>query len=677
MKIGIGIDTGGTCTDAVAMDLETGTLLAKGKTLTTREDLAVGIGKALDMLPPETVRQACIVALSTTLATNACIEDKGCRAKLVLFGLTEENLRRLHADENYNLRGDSVLCVDTRGSADGLRIDEPDWEKLYREHGPWLRDSDALSAVELYADDTGAPCEKKFKRLAEEKAGRKCVIASELTTGVNVLARGATALLNARLFPVVEEFVAAATADFRARGCTAPIMVVRSDGTLMSTELTRSRPVETILSGPTASVLAGKGFSEDRDYIILDMGGTSTDVSVVTGGRPDTADDGVRIGRWATSVRGIRVSPYNLGGDSAVRLVQGRPRLSPRRVRSLCSAAVQWPEIKTRLAALLETEHYNRFPLHEFFYLVREPEDMSRYDEDEQKLIRHLRKGPCILERLGAEADIEIYHLDSERLEAEGVIMRCGLTPTDFMHIRGDYLEYDREASVLAARYMLQAMHRPDTEEEAVAFAGEIYDLVEGKMFENLMYIALERQYPAQFGGGADPQTAFLIRQAWDSRADGGPRLLQQAFGTKYTLIGIGAPTHLFLPAVAEALGTKCILPENAEVANAIGALKAEMTAQVRVHISQRYNNMVGRSFYIVHAPAGSRRVESEEEAIAFARQAGEAAALAEARARGAAGEIRTRSRVEYMRATDKWGTEVGVGCTVVAEAEGHSSLQQ
>ena len=68
MRIGIGIDTGGTYTDAVAYDFDSEKLLAKGKSLTTREDLSLGIGRALDMLPPETIRDASLISLSTTLA---------------------------------------------------------------------------------------------------------------------------------------------------------------------------------------------------------------------------------------------------------------------------------------------------------------------------------------------------------------------------------------------------------------------------------------------------------------------------------------------------------------------------------------------------------------------------------------------------------------------------------
>ncbi|MBQ2311484.1 MAG: hydantoinase/oxoprolinase family protein, partial [Firmicutes bacterium] len=296
MRIGIGIDTGGTCTDAVAMDLDSRKVLAKGKTETTREDLSIGIAKALDMLPIELVQQAEQVALSTTLATNACIEGKGCRAKLVIFGIHDEYLRRIHAPENYNLKPEYVLCVDTNSSADGLMIDEPDWDELFKEHGKWLTDSDALCAVELWSDDIGAPCEKKFKVLAEEKTGRRCITANELTEGINIFARGATALLNARLLPVVSEFLAAAEKAFRERGCKADIRIVRSDGCIMSDEYSLIRPVDTVLSGPAASVLAGKAMTDSENYIIVDMGGTSTDISVVSSGKPVRDENGIRIG---------------------------------------------------------------------------------------------------------------------------------------------------------------------------------------------------------------------------------------------------------------------------------------------------------------------------------------------------------------------------------------------
>lgn len=666
MKIGIGIDTGGTCTDAVAYDFESGTLLAKGKALTTRENLSVGIGQALDMLPQEFIREAALISLSTTLATNACVENKGCRAKLLIFGLTDELIRRFNSEAVYGFKYENVRCVDTHGSADGLIIDEPDWDAVIAELGDWLADADALSAAELYAITNGAPCEKRAKELAEKLYGIPLVCASELTSEINVLARGATALLNARLLPIVREFIGAALSDFAARRCKAPVMVVRSDGSLMSAKLSLARPVETILSGPAASVLAGRGFTDKPDYLIIDMGGTTTDVSVVRDNRPVMAAGGISIGGWQTHVKGVFVDTFALGGDSAVRLADEKPRLFPRRVMPLCATARRWPEIKPMLLELLSQNRKSQFPLHEFFYLVREPQDPKRYDQDERALIEALRQGPRMLGGLTGEADINLYHLDSERLEAEGVVMRCGLTPTDFMHIMGDYCAYDAEASELAARVLLKRLGRKDTPRELKALAGSVYSLVEEKLYVNLLRILLRQQYPAQFERGLDAQTEFLLRQGWASREAGGSGLLRYGLKTRAALIGIGAPTHVFLPAVAKALGAECIIPENAEVANAVGALKADIDAVARVDISKSQLSS-GHIYYVVHAPEGSARYDSLDTAVAAAGAASREAAMKEARARGALGELTVSTTVDQHTTLSKWGTQVDLGCSVVS----------
>ena len=82
MKLVLGIDTGGTYTDAVLLDAGTGAVVASGKARTTRDDLSRGISDVMDSLPAGLLPQVGSLALSTTLATNACVEDKGGRAKL-------------------------------------------------------------------------------------------------------------------------------------------------------------------------------------------------------------------------------------------------------------------------------------------------------------------------------------------------------------------------------------------------------------------------------------------------------------------------------------------------------------------------------------------------------------------------------------------------------------------
>jgi len=666
MKIAIGIDTGGTCTDAVAYDYGAMRVLAKGKTLTTREDLSVGISKALDTLPQAYIRDAVLVSLSTTLATNACVEDKGARARLVIFGLTDEYLERIGAAEKYGLRHGSVRCVDTHSSADGSRIDEPDWDALFRELDPWLGEADCMAAAELYGASSGAPCEKKFKALLRERRGLSCVCAGELTDRIGVIPRGATALLNARLLPVIREFIDIALADIRRRGCCAPVMVVRSDGSLMSTDATLLKPVETILSGPSASILAGRAFTDEENYMVVDMGGTTTDVSMVRGGRTVNVEQGIRVGGWRTSVDGVFVDTFALGGDSTVRLEKGAVKVLARRAVPLCTAASRWPQVLPMLRDVLEKgSSSDRYQLHEFLVLLRDPADRSRYSRQELALTDLLRDGPVSVYSLMEEKGIGFYVLNTERLEAEGVVMRCGLTPTDFMHIRGDYTEFEREASLLAARFVLKNSGLPHGPEDAAALAEEACAAVGRKLYVNLVRILLSREYGRAFDGGLDAQVELLAQRAWDRRGREGIALAETAFRTDMVLLGMGAPAHVFLPEVAAALGTRCILPDHAEIGNAIGAVMAELIARASVSVTQWDE---GGVTYMVHTPEGSVKYADKTRAMLRAREAAAAGAVREALLRGAKGELHPTITQQGNSHNGRATEDLTYGGTVTAE---------
>ena len=666
MKLAIGIDTGGTCTDAVVYDYGENRVIAKGKTLTTREDLSVGIAKALDTLPQEYIRDAVLVSLSTTLATNACVENKGARAKLVIFGLTDELLERLGVEAQYGIRHDAVRCVDTHSSADGSFIDEPDWDALFREFDPWIADTDYMAAAELYGANTGAPCEKRFKALLQERHGLNCVCAGELTDRIDVIQRGATALLNARLLPVIREFIAIALADIRARGCTAPVMVVRSDGSLMNTDATMLKPVETILSGPSASILAGKAFTDEPNYMVVDMGGTTTDVSMVCAGRTVNADRGIRVGGWRTSVDGVFVDTFALGGDSTMRFEKGELKVLARRAIPLCTASARWPQVLPQLREVMKNGYASElYQFHEFFALMHDPADRSRYSAGELRLTDALRGGPLSVYSLKEEKKIGVSLRDTERLEAEGVVIRCGLTPTDFMHIRGDYTEFDREASLLAAEYLLRINGLPFAPEDAAALADEAYGAVGRKMYTNLVRILLCREHGKAFDAGLDAQTELLAARAWEARRREGFRMLEAPFRTDMVLLGMGAPAHVFLPEVAAALGTRCILPEHAEVGNAIGAVMAELIARASVNVTQWDE---GGVTYLVHTPEGSVKYRNVGDAIALAKKIASEQAVKEAYLRGAKGELTPAITLQGNTHNGRGADSLAYGGAVTAE---------
>ena len=667
MAYGIGIDTGGTYTDAVIYDFDTRAVLAKGKSPTTREDLSLGIGRALDTLPKDLLRRAEVVALSTTLATNACVEGKGGRARLVMMGTTRKTLEWVGADKKYGLDYDNVLCLDTHGTFDGTVVEHPDWEAVMAEHDAFFRQAEALGVVEVNAMHNGGVCETAARDALKRRYGVPLIMACELTGGLNVMERGATALLNARLLPVIGEFMQGVAKALEARGLGALRVVVRSDGSLMVEELARSRPVETILSGPAASVIGCRAMTDCENALIVDMGGTTTDISILRGGAPQMTG-GIRIGGWRTQIRGVFIDTFGLGGDTRVCIRDHALTLDTRRVEPLCAAASRWPQIRQGLQALLAQTRPHTRPLHEFLYLVHAPEKPERYTEAERRLIETLAPGP---QMIGGDA-LNVYHLDSERLEREGVVMRCGLTPTDIMHIRGDFTRFDAEASRLAARCFLRALPDMEDSPEGMAALGErVYGLVERRLFENIARVFVESTYPDICKGGLDGQMKALIAQKWARRGepeeDG---FFSMKLDAGATLVGIGAPIHLFLPEVAKALGARCIIPEHSAVANAVGAVAADVSATARVEIRSGFGPD-GRFAFTVHAADRVARFGEYEEAVAAAGEIAKALATEEARRRGAPGELRVEVTVDPHRGTDRYGTAVDLGTTVSASAGG------
>lgn len=661
MKYCVGIDTGGTYTDAVICDCDTGCVQAKGKSPTTKHDLALGIGRALDMLPRELLKQAEFAALSTTLATNACVENQGGRARLVLMGATRKTLEWIGADKKYGLNYDDVLCLDTKGSFDGSVVDHPDWNAVMAQNEDFLAGAEALAVAEMNAPRNGGVCETAARDALSAKYDVPIVLASELVGGLNMMERGATGLLNARLLPVVNRFMKAVKSAFEQRGIAAPRMIVRSDGSLMGESLAKLRPVETILSGPAASVMGSRALAKRENCLIVDMGGTTTDVSIVRGGEP-VMSGGIRIGGWRTQVKGVYIDTFGLGGDTRLYMEGGELKLDSRRVEPLCAAAAKWPEIRAQLETLLTESRPHTRPLHEFLYLVRTPEHPERYSPQELLMIFRLQNGP---QMIGGDA-LDIYGADSERLEREGIVMRCGLTPTDIMHIRGDYSAFDAEASRLAARYFLRSLPQYRDDAECMnALCDQVYDLVKRRLYENVLRVFVEATYPELCAGGVDAQLQAFIARGWEKRNAPEPRgFFSLKLDVQAALVGIGAPTHLFLPDVAAALGVECVIPEHSEVANAMGAAAANVEAHAVVEVNAVYSSE-GVDGWMVHAAGVSDRYKEYEEAVEAAKTAAARLAEEEARRRGAMGALKVEVSVNDRTTLTRTGAQLRLGAVI------------
>ena len=461
MRIGIGIDTGGTYTDAVMYDFDAHQIVCSVKAQTTKEDLSVGIGNALDGLPSDLLRKAGVISLSTTLATNACVENKGGRAKLLFIGVDKKVVDWVGKD--YGLpKSEEIFFLAGRSNPRGEIVEEPDWDSFLTDSEDWIRDACAVGIVEIDAMDNNAVLENRAKELIAGKYGIPAICGHELFSDLNSIKRGSSILLNARLVPLINDFLNATRSALEARHIAAPVVIVRSDGSLMSEKFAIHRPVETLVCGPAASTMGGLALTDEKDSLIIDMGGTTTDIAIIQGGKPVKAKDGIHVGKWSTFVRGVFVDTFGLGGDSAVRFDNSaRMVIQPTRLIPLSVAAQKWPSIIEKLRRLVATKKKHPLLLHEFFCLIKDISGSSSYSKREIAFCNALKSGPLILAEAAEAMGTDAYNLDVHRLEEEGVVMRCGLTPTDIMHIKGDFNGFNADAARFGAEFVASCIDVP------------------------------------------------------------------------------------------------------------------------------------------------------------------------------------------------------------------------
>lgn len=509
----------------------------------------------------------------------------------------------------------------------------------------------------------GAVIEKKARDIIRETCDVSVVCGHELFSELNSLQRGATTLLNAGLFPVIREFLSAVRKALAVRGIRPKrLVIMRSDGGLMSEDFAALHPVETLLCGPAASAVGCMHMTDSSDSIMVDMGGTTTDIALIREGRPVTFTEGVSIGKWKTFVNGLYIRTLGLGGDSAVHYKDGKLVLESRRVVPLCVAACEYPCVLENLKKMPVRKH-TRF-LYEHYLLVRDISGSPVYTEHEKKFCSVLRSGPLPIEEAAAAVGKDVYTLDVSRLLKDGVVLLCGLTPTDVMHLCGDFQKYCTEASGLGAQW---AAYNLDISVEELC--RQVYDEVKRKLYLNIVIALLENKYPHYRKNGISPELERLIGEAYEEgrRGERDP-LLTPMFHTTFSLVGVGGPAHVFIHDVARLLGTHAVVPENDTVANALGAVLGSISASCSVEIrpSMDVDGITGYTVFGSHEP---RSFEDEEEAVAYAVKEAEAAAREEALRRGAAGEVKVTSRV-CTSSTQAGAGAVYLGTVVTACAD-------
>ncbi len=577
----LGIETGGTYTDAVLWSEADGRLIAKAKSLTTRHDLSVGIGGAVDAAlaasgaSPSDIRLA---SMSTTLATNALVEGQGGRAALVLIGFSDAEMSR---DGLRTALGQDpvVFCAgghDVHGNPG--KLDLAPLEAAL----PELAGSVSGFAVcALFATRNPAH-ELAAAELIRSRTGLPVTGSHELTSKLGGPRRALTTLLNARLISMIDRLVSATEGFLASRAISAPLMVVRGDGALVSAAFARSRPIETILSGPAASLVGARHLTGLDNAVVSDIGGTTTDVAVLDRGRPRLDPEGATVGGYRTMVEAVAMRTFGLGGDSEVSLQEGAliPRilLGPRRLVPLSLAGVSHDSVLRDMERQLLASNPGRLD-GRFAMRTGVPERLAAgLSAAEAKLHDAIGAVPLPLDRLLTSTAQAVV---LNRLVVRGLVHIVGLTPSDAAHVLGLQSNWNAAAAQLGAE--LLARRRDGRGQPVAASAQEISARVLAAVTRASAEAILETAFAEDGHDGASTVAHDIVQRALEGRSS----IARLTVALDRPVIGLGASAALHYAKLAPLVGNECTTPPDADVANAIGAVVGQVRVQVQARVSQ------------------------------------------------------------------------------------------
>lgn len=605
----LGIDTGGTYTDGVLLEYYSRRVLATQKSLTTRYDFSVGIEAVIDGIQIEDPAAIEMVSISTTLATNAIAEGKGKRVALLLIGYDPELVRSFKmearfATPNYYYFG---------GGHDvyGREKEALDEKAIRQQVQAIAEDVDAI-AISSYFSPLNPDHENRAYEVVREVCDLPVVLGNQLSTKLGSVERATTAALNASLLAVLRDFVLAVRKAMARRNIDAPLMVVRGDGTLMSDEFAARTPVETIHSGPAASAIGGRFLSDLDDALVVDVGGTTTDLALIQGGQVTIGEEGASVGGYKTAVKAANLLSIGLGGDSHITIgADKRLRIGPERVIPLAYLAHEHDDVAHRLSALGQRSWTKVAPEWlEYWVLLREPQNGREWQGTHtERLIALLRDGPrplaSIIEELGVLHAGQIAAGDLFRQEILG---KAGLTPTDLMHIEGEHTPWDVEAACQAWQLFCR-FHFSD----AAEMRAQVWRQISETIVQAIVTFLSGRRVPPS----GLPDQEELGRWFFQNSVRPFHDNLETRMRLRQPIIGIGAPADVFLREVAEILHTELILPRHHEVANAVGAIAGSVVITEEILV---YPRMSGEGLDVVgyYVQASDNRHEFETDAAAL-----------------------------------------------------------
>lgn len=604
MQYSLGIDAGGTFTDGVIIRDSDGIIMDASKMLTTYPDPIGGIKQVIDSLNSEYLQDVKLVSVSTTLSTNTILEDTGFPVGVILVG--DYVIPKEGFPAKYYVRLDGGH---TSNGEEATPLDE-DGVKLFALE---VKDHVAAFSVSSFFSNRNSEHELRVKEIIRELTGLPVVCGHELSQEVGAYDRAITAYLNAQLLPITHKFIQSIMQDIKSRGMDANLLMLKCDGSVVGMEEALERPIESIFSGPAASLVGASFLTKYDTCAMVDVGGTSTDVALIRNGVPELSDQGAVVGGWKTMVKAIRMETSATGGDSHVWIQDQKFYIGPRRVIPLCRAATlyqgfldRFKECKSPSRKLLcENVQPTKF----FVRTGLKPLELTRTEEEIFDVIQGTPVSYVdIFQRLKKQPSVR--GLDG--LIQKRLVQSIGFTPTDALHVLGEFNKWDTEASILGAERIAKQLRM--TKEEVAT-------MVKKKVAKNM----------------ASDLVSYLVDGITQ------PVIDQMLTGDNYTrfkvetpVILLGGPVVAYKEEMEKLIDANIVVPEHASVGNAVGALVGKGIKRVEVLIKKDFAPITGEDVtdeelknakevisYFVFTPDGREIFPDYIQAFDYARNTG------------------------------------------------------
>ena len=337
----LGVDVGGTFTDAVLVD--NGMIINQAKVKTTHEEVLRGMLQALDIVlagnEPDAISR---VVVSSTIVTNTLTEGKTEPVFLAVMAGPGMSTKGRFPTEPYLAEG----YVDHRGQIiKSASVNE----KIVKT----MSAGKEVAAVSGKFAVRNQKNEQELRVQLKEAGFKRIFMGSEISGELNFVRRTNSAYFSAAVYNKFKDFIGQVEDSIRRRGIAAQVQILKADGGTIPLAAALEQPVETVFTGPAASVLGIEALNAPSvNAISLDVGGTTTDIAFWSGGFPLLANRGAKIAGYPTAVRAFHMRSIGLGGDSRIRKTDKGFTVGPDRVGPAMAIGGTEPTLSDALIAL-------------------------------------------------------------------------------------------------------------------------------------------------------------------------------------------------------------------------------------------------------------------------------------------------------------------------------------